>query len=90
MVKIKKKVFGKIYQITMNLIPCTHKSKLNILKRFILKKVFRHIGENVNIRPKIKFANGYNTIQHPILNKLWITAIPAAFADSPINTKLIT
>ena len=48
------------YMYTLNLIPCSHKSKLNYLKKLILKKCFKSVGVNINIRPKIKFVKGIN------------------------------
>lgn len=55
-----KKILKAIYYITLNNIPCSHNSKLNILKRFYLKFIWGYIGDNVNIRPNIKFAIGKN------------------------------
>ncbi len=51
-----------IYLMTLNKIPCRNKSGgiLNSAKRFMLKGIFKHVGTNVNIRPNIKFAVGYN------------------------------
>lgn len=53
-----KRILAIIYMFTLNKIPCRHKSKLNILKRIILKRVFYSFGDMVNIRPNIKFING--------------------------------
>lgn len=55
-----ERIIAVIYMYTLNLIPCSHKSKLNKVKRIILKKCFSHIGININIRPSIKFVKGKN------------------------------
>lgn len=49
-----------IYIYTLNLIPCRHKSKFNNIKIFFLKKIFSYCGKNINVRPNIKFLNGFN------------------------------
>ena len=48
------------YMYTLNLIPCRHNSKLNDIKIFFLKKIFLYCGDKVNIRPNVKFVNGFN------------------------------
>lgn len=53
-------VQGKLYMFTINLLPCSHKSVLNIVKRKWLKHVFNYIGKDINIRPNVKFVRGYN------------------------------
>lgn len=55
-----KKLLGKLYLLTINCIPTSHKSFFNKIKRVWLKNVFNYIGKDVNIRPKIKFAKGSN------------------------------
>ena len=55
---MSKSISTIFYLLTINNIPCTHKSKLNILKRLILKNVFKNVGNNVNVRPHIRLANG--------------------------------
>ena len=49
-----------IYMFTINKFPCRHKSKVNIIKRIWLQKIFRYVGKSINIRPNIKFVNGKN------------------------------
>lgn len=49
-----------LYLYTINLIPCKHDTKLNILKQLLLKNIFNRCGSPVNVRPKIKFVNGNN------------------------------
>lgn len=51
---------GKLYLVTINQIPCRHKSFLNYFKRIYLKMVLENMGDNVNVRPQIKFVNGSN------------------------------
>lgn len=55
-----KSITSIIYLLTINNIPCASRSKFNVLKKVILKKIFKRIGNNVNIRPYIKFASGKN------------------------------
>lgn len=56
--KIKK----YMYLLFLNNIPSSNKSGglLNSLKSSVLRGIFKHLGSNVNIRPKIKFASGHN------------------------------
>lgn len=49
-----------IYFLTLNRIPHRHNSFINKIKRSFLKYLFKNMGANVNIRPLIKFVNGYN------------------------------
>ena len=49
-----------LYLYTINLVPCRHDSKLNSLKRIMLKKIFNSCGSPVNVRPNIKFVSGKN------------------------------
>lgn len=53
-------VQGKLYMFTINLLPCRHKSVINIVKRKWLNYVFEFTGKNVNIRPNVKFVKGCN------------------------------
>ncbi len=55
-----KKVFKYFYLYTINLIPVRHDSKLNYIKIIFLRRIFNFCGNNVNIRPLIKFALGSN------------------------------
>jgi len=57
---MSKNIISVLYLLTINNFPCTHRSKLNILKRIMLKKVFKKIGYNVNVRPYLKFVSGKN------------------------------
>lgn len=54
------KILKYIYLYTINLIPCKHDSKLNMLKSIFLKNIFKSCGTNINIRPNIKFVIGKN------------------------------
>lgn len=51
-----------LYFIFLNKIPCRNRNGgfINAVKGIILKKILRHVGNNVNIRPNIKFAIGSN------------------------------
>lgn len=49
-----------LYLHTINLIPCKHDTKLNILKQLLLKNIFNRCGSPINVRPNIKFVNGKN------------------------------
>lgn len=51
-----------LYLMTVNKIPSKNTSTgmISSIKRFMLKGVFKYVGDNVNIRPNIKFAMGYN------------------------------
>lgn len=57
---MKKSITSILYLLTINNLPSTSRSKLNVLKKIILKKIFKRIGDNVHIRPYIKFAIGKN------------------------------
>lgn len=54
-----KKIF---YLATVNKLPGRNREKgiLNWLKGIILRGIFKHVGQNINVRPGIKFAKGYN------------------------------
>ncbi|KPU45357.1 maltose O-acetyltransferase [Oxobacter pfennigii] len=51
-----------IFMAAVNNIPTTNSSRgfVNKIKYHILKGIFKSMGKNVNIRPGIKFAKGYN------------------------------
>lgn len=51
-----------LYLTTLNKLPARNREKgmLNWLKSRMLLHIFKHVGENVNVRPGIKFAKGYN------------------------------
>lgn len=57
---IKKKFIKNAYLLTINKIPHSHNSKINIIKNKILKNLFKEISINSNIRPNIKFVSGNN------------------------------
>ncbi|MGG3445508.1 acyltransferase [Bacillus nitratireducens] len=55
------KFVRKLYMLTINKITFKMDSKVVYnLKIYFLKKIFRSIGENVNVRNNIGFANGKN------------------------------
>lgn len=57
---IGRKVIKIAYLLTVNKIPHSHNSKINIIKNKILKRLFKKISISSNIRPNIKFVNGDN------------------------------
>ena len=56
-----KKLYLYVYYIFLNKIPCSHKSKfIKKIRSSYLRRLFKKIGRNSNIRPNIKIVNGQN------------------------------
>lgn len=55
-----KKLMKYIYILMINNIPHAHNSRIRGFKKIFLSFIFKSVGENINIRPKIKFASGAN------------------------------
>lgn len=53
-------LLGKVYQVTINNIPHRHVGIIRTIKSKIANIIFGKVGENSNIRPKIKFVDGKN------------------------------
>ncbi|MDB8567894.1 DapH/DapD/GlmU-related protein [Turicibacter sanguinis] len=55
-----RKMYKYFYYFFLNQLPHKHESKIKVVKTIILKKFIKNIGDNVNVRPKIKISSGEN------------------------------